>query len=405
LNGDLVFLFEKGDEMKKINLFLICFTIILILPLAVNAIPLVPPGYTIEIYASGIPTPMGLAFDSLGNLFFVDGSNSVYKITPDGQVSEFGSGIPNAEGVAIDSSDNIFISGNGRITKITQSGAATIFALGFSNLNGIVVDNLDNLYVADLGAGKIFKVTQDGSASLFSSAVQKPSDVVFNPGGELFVSDVGLESILKVSPNGDVTTYYPLVGVPAFHPLGYLYLANPTLASIGEILRISPEGVLSTFAIGFQHPRGLVFDSSKNLFVSDKYAGIIYKISANIEVIIDIKPGSDTNCLNINGHGVIPVAILGSADFDVTNINIDTLLFNGSEVQIRGKKEKTMCHYEDMSGDFTYSEGAPDGHLDLVCQFEDDPSQWVPGQAEATLTGELIDGTSIEGTDTICIVP
>ena len=31
--------------------------------------------------------------------------------------------------------------------------------------------------------------------------------------------------------------------------------------------------------------------------------------------------------------------------------------------------------------------------------------QWVPGHAEATLTGELIDGTPIEGTDSICIVP
>jgi hypothetical protein len=32
------------------------------------------------------------------------------------------------------------------------------------------------------------------------------------------------------------------------------------------------------------------------------------------EVGIDIKPGSDPNCFNINGHGVIPVAILGSSE-------------------------------------------------------------------------------------------
>jgi hypothetical protein len=86
-------------------------------------------------------------------------------------------------------------------------------------------------------------------------------------------------SILKVYPDGSVTTYYPEVGVPAFHPSGDLYLANPTLASVGEIWKITPEGAMSTFATGFQHPRGLVFDSSNNLFVTDKYAGIIYKIS------------------------------------------------------------------------------------------------------------------------------
>jgi hypothetical protein len=126
---------------------------------------------------------------------------------------------------------------------------------------------------------------------------------------------------------------------------------------------------------------------------------------SKVQVDIDIKPGSYPNCFNINGSGVIPVAILGSSDFDVTNINPATLLFNGSSVQVRGKKEKTMCHYEDVSGDFTYPEGAPDGLLDLVCQFEDDPSQWLPGQAEATVIGELTDGTPIEGTDSVCIVP
>jgi probable HAF family extracellular repeat protein len=119
-----------------------------------------------------------------------------------------------------------------------------------------------------------------------------------------------------------------------------------------------------------------------------------------VTVGLDIKPGSGENCLNINSHGVIPVAILGGADFDVSNINIDTLLFNGSRVQVRGKG-KTMCHYEDVSGDFTFPEGAPDGYFDLVCQFEDDPSQWVTGQAEATVTGKLIDGTPIEGNDFI----
>jgi hypothetical protein len=122
-------------------------------------------------------------------------------------------------------------------------------------------------------------------------------------------------------------------------------------------------------------------------------------------VNIDVKPGSFPNCFNMNGHGVIPVAILGSVYFDVMNINLETLSFNGLNVQVRGKKEKTMCHYEDVSGDFTYLEGAPDEYLDLVCQFEDDPEQWVNGYDEAKVTGELLDGTPFEGTDAICIVP
>jgi hypothetical protein len=112
-------------------------------------------------------------------------------------------------------------------------------------------------------------------------------------------------------------------------------------------------------------------------------------------VNIDIKPGSDPNCFNINGNGVVPVAILGNEDFDVTQIDPTTLLFGGLEVRVRGNKGP-LCSFE-------YSN--VDAYLDLVCHFEDDADSWVPGDDEATLTGSLSDGQLFEGSDSICIVP
>lgn len=121
------------------------------------------------------------------------------------------------------------------------------------------------------------------------------------------------------------------------------------------------------------------------------------------EVEIDIKPGSYPNSLNINGHGVIPVAILGSADFDVTQIDLSTLRFAGLEVRVKGNGAP-QCSIKDVSGDFTNPEGAPDGYQDLVCQFVDNPDTWLPGEGVAKLMGNLLDGTPIEGTDEIIIV-
>ena len=46
-----------------------------------------------------------------------------------------------------------------------------------------------------------------------------------------------------------------------------------------------------------------------------------------IDVDIDIKPGSDPNSINTRSNGVVPVAILGSATFDVTTIDVTTLTF------------------------------------------------------------------------------
>ena len=56
-----------------------------------------------------------------------------------------------------------------------------------------------------------------------------------------------------------------------------------------------------------------------------------------------------------------------------------------------------LCHLD-------YSNG--NTMLDLVCQFEDDSTNWNPGDGDATLMGTLLDGTTdFEGTDTICVVP
>jgi hypothetical protein len=124
---------------------------------------------------------------------------------------------------------------------------------------------------------------------------------------------------------------------------------------------------------------------------------VVFSIDEIVNVRIDIKPGSDPNCFNVNGHGVIPVAILGSEDLNVTEVKTDaTLSFNGLGVRVRGQKGP-LCSVEESNGD---------QFLDLVCHFEDDPGQWLPGVGStASLEGELVDGTRIKGSNSICIVP
>lgn len=113
-------------------------------------------------------------------------------------------------------------------------------------------------------------------------------------------------------------------------------------------------------------------------------------------ITIDVKPGSDRNCLNINGSGVIPVAILGGEDFDVAQVDQESLLFGGMSVRVRANRG-AQCGFE-YSNDDVY--------LDLVCKFTDDPANWMPGSdATASLTGQTFDGQQFEGVDTICIVP
>lgn len=114
------------------------------------------------------------------------------------------------------------------------------------------------------------------------------------------------------------------------------------------------------------------------------------------EVEIDIKPGSDPNCFNNNGHGVIPVAILGSMTMDVTNIDPATVELNGLKVKRVGRSDKLLAHIEDVDGDDID---------DMVVQIQDEAGTFPIGFSNATLTWEFYDGMSFSATDEICVVP
>lgn len=114
-----------------------------------------------------------------------------------------------------------------------------------------------------------------------------------------------------------------------------------------------------------------------------------------IPVEVDVKPGDDVNPINPKSPGTIPVAILGSADFDVAEIDPYSLSFAGLAVRVL-PNGRAQCSFEDVNGD---------GYIDLVCQFLNDRSAWFPGMTTAALTGSLWDDTAIQGSDQIRLVP
>jgi probable HAF family extracellular repeat protein len=139
---------------------------------------------------------------------------------------------------------------------------------------------------------------------------------------------------------------------------------------------------------------GHVVGSGGHLGTGQRYA-FLAKPALKL-ITIELKPGSDTNCFNQNERGVIPVAILGSADLDVSEINVESLALQGLTVKMVGKSNKYLAHIENVNGD---------EYADLVVQFQDSDGWISPGNGTTTLTGQLSDGTQIQGSDSICIVP
>jgi MYXO-CTERM domain-containing protein len=114
-----------------------------------------------------------------------------------------------------------------------------------------------------------------------------------------------------------------------------------------------------------------------------------------LAILLDIKPGSNDNPLNLKSKGVLPVAVYGSADLDVTQIDLATLLLNGVGVRVKPNGDY-HASFDDINGD---------GVMDLVLHFATQALGIDPADVELLLTGMLTDGTEIEGGDGIRTVP
>lgn len=92
-----------------------------------------------------------------------------------------------------------------------------------------------------------------------------------------------------------------------------------------------------------------------------------------IPVDVDIKPASCPNPLNVGSKGVLSVAILGSEDFDVTQVDPATAFLEGVA--------PLRWALEDVAGPEC---SGPDGYLDLTVKFK--------RQEIVTALGTVMDG-------------
>ena len=126
-----------------------------------------------------------------------------------------------------------------------------------------------------------------------------------------------------------------------------------------------------------------------------------------VEIDLDIKPGSCPNPLNVKSKGVLPVAVLGTADFDVTTIDLASVRLAGV-APIRSSFEDVATPADGDDCDCTTA--GPDGYIDLSLKFNAQDivnaiGEVADGEAlELSLTGELLDGTAFEGGDCVVII-
>lgn len=97
--------------------------------------------------------------------------------------------------------------------------------------------------------------------------------------------------------------------------------------------------------------------------------------------MVSVKPYGDS--INVCSQGTVPVAIWGSATFDVSTVDPALLMLGGAQVNTPGKTARYQCNISDSGSP---GGGPPDGYPDLTCHFVTEPNMFSVGATSATVS-------------------
>jgi hypothetical protein len=104
------------------------------------------------------------------------------------------------------------------------------------------------------------------------------------------------------------------------------------------------------------------------------------------QMVIDILPGNPDNSINLAQQSIVTVAIMGSANLDINDLNPRTLKLKAVEQNLVGKSDKSMCRQQDIDGD---------SYKDLVCDIKTIGFRVQPGDIAVVISAGTYQGESL----------
>ena len=181
-----------------------------------------------------------------------------------------------------------------RISRLTSDGSVSTYVEMPESFRGhaksLAFSSSGDLYVLISGNGEgkfngILKISTDKTINVVSR-VGGVDQLTIGPSGDIFVTGTGVGEIFRITPNGVVTTFASGLSLPSdleFGPSGDLFI----LESGGEIKRIMPDGMKTVFVPRFSNSNEALyfaFDVQGNILVSDGMRGL-YRVTPDGAVI------------------------------------------------------------------------------------------------------------------------
>jgi len=430
-----------------------------------EALEVLEPGFSVELYSSyryPVPTasqgtPRGMRFDSYGNLYISQWQHypdvgQIYKVTPDGTATRWveGLGTPRrmvwAEGTEYGDFLYVVDATPRDILRFNADGTYTTFAHVSAGPHCLVLDRTGNyggyMYTATRAVDHTYRIDTDGTVTQFShfpgSGPGGPLDLEIDPGanygGLMYMAlhvegDPRRSGVFTIYTDGSAERFAPAIVTASeveIDPVGlfggYFFIGGKydLAQELSSISRAEADGSVSEFIVGTTGtPAPITFGPDGAMYVAeysfDEQLQRIYRIVpyAPVEVAVEIKPGGCPNPLNAASRGLLPVAVLGSDELDVTTIDVASVRLE-DVAPIRSSYEDAAAAVAEANACDCNATLGPDGYLDLTLKFrtQDVAEQIVNAigaiakgdELQPRLTGSLSDGTAIVGDDCVRVV-
>ena len=221
-------------------------------------------------------SPLDVAVLPNGTIYVADAFNSCIRKIHNGMVTTF--------------------AGNGNANIINGNGSKARFKIP----SRLTLDGKGNLYILDAADPRIRKITGDADVSIYAGTsifgfkdgetvvaqFGQSFGIVVDEQENVYVADSQNDSIRKISFDGQIIT---IAGVPIkhFHFVTGIAISkqgNLFVSDVCRIRKITPEGIVSTFAgsyqKGYADTRGraaqfsqiedLIMDQQENIYVTDE---------------------------------------------------------------------------------------------------------------------------------------